>query len=210
MDHDDAFLQDLLENPEDNTPRLVYADWLEERGDPRGAFLRLERALAACPEGEHPDALLCGQYLTLWSSLDPEWLQAVDRVSARLLPPTSSWEVYNRAESYSREGHKANMLCHLLIGLLGTPRDAALLSASDLKTALAEKRVLRFYTSRDGFGGGSVGVGRATPEDNVTNRRDGPWAFVNFVVLPCIITNEICDCLGSNWWEWSSECPFGL
>ena len=31
MNHDDAFLTAILESP-DATPRLVYADWLEEQG----------------------------------------------------------------------------------------------------------------------------------------------------------------------------------
>jgi uncharacterized protein (TIGR02996 family) len=46
MTHDDAFLQDILANPEDDTPRLIYADWLEERGDPRGEFIRVQCRLA--------------------------------------------------------------------------------------------------------------------------------------------------------------------
>jgi uncharacterized protein (TIGR02996 family) len=41
MTTDDAFLQDILANPEDDTPRSIYADWLDEQGDPRGEFLRL-------------------------------------------------------------------------------------------------------------------------------------------------------------------------
>jgi uncharacterized protein (TIGR02996 family) len=43
---DDAFLRAILAAPDDDTPRLVYADWLEERGDPRGEFIRLQVALA--------------------------------------------------------------------------------------------------------------------------------------------------------------------
>jgi uncharacterized protein (TIGR02996 family) len=43
---DEAFLQAILEAPEDDTPRLVYADYLEERGDPRGEFIRVQCALA--------------------------------------------------------------------------------------------------------------------------------------------------------------------
>jgi uncharacterized protein (TIGR02996 family) len=31
--HRDAFLQDILENPEDDAPRLIFADWLDEFGD---------------------------------------------------------------------------------------------------------------------------------------------------------------------------------
>jgi uncharacterized protein (TIGR02996 family) len=41
-----AFLRDIKANPEDDTPRLILADWLEERGDPRGEYVRLECALA--------------------------------------------------------------------------------------------------------------------------------------------------------------------
>jgi uncharacterized protein (TIGR02996 family) len=48
--HDDAFLQAILESPDDHTPRLVYADWLDKHGDPdRAEFIRLQVALAALP-----------------------------------------------------------------------------------------------------------------------------------------------------------------
>jgi uncharacterized protein (TIGR02996 family) len=40
---DDAFLQSIIENPEDDTPRLVYADWLDEHGQPeRAEFIRVQ------------------------------------------------------------------------------------------------------------------------------------------------------------------------
>jgi uncharacterized protein (TIGR02996 family) len=41
----DAFLQAILDAPDDNAPRLIYADQLEERGDPRGEFIRVQVAL---------------------------------------------------------------------------------------------------------------------------------------------------------------------
>lgn len=40
-----CFLDDILSNPQDLTPRLVYADWLEEQGDPRGELLRIQEEL---------------------------------------------------------------------------------------------------------------------------------------------------------------------
>ena len=43
---DDAFLHAILAAPDDDTPRLIYADWLEERGDLRGEFIRLQVELA--------------------------------------------------------------------------------------------------------------------------------------------------------------------
>jgi uncharacterized protein (TIGR02996 family) len=52
MTHDD-FLRAILAEPGDDGLRLVYADWLDERDDPRGAYLRIEVELADRP-GEEP------------------------------------------------------------------------------------------------------------------------------------------------------------
>src|ERR1700730_13336657 len=38
MTHEDAFLQAIIESPDD-TPRLVYADWLEDHRQPERAEL---------------------------------------------------------------------------------------------------------------------------------------------------------------------------
>jgi uncharacterized protein (TIGR02996 family) len=43
MSDDEAFIRAIVDSPGDETPRLVYADWLEERGDPRAAYLRAEQ-----------------------------------------------------------------------------------------------------------------------------------------------------------------------
>jgi uncharacterized protein (TIGR02996 family) len=40
------FIDAILAEPDDDTPRLIYADWLEERGDPRAEFIRLQVELA--------------------------------------------------------------------------------------------------------------------------------------------------------------------
>jgi sulfatase modifying factor 1 len=41
MNDEASFIQAMLEKPEDNHLRLVFADWLEERGDSRGELIRL-------------------------------------------------------------------------------------------------------------------------------------------------------------------------
>src|SRR5271156_4248840 len=51
--HDDAFLQAIRETPEEDAPRLIYADWLEERGDPRGEFIRVQCTLPRL-SADHP------------------------------------------------------------------------------------------------------------------------------------------------------------
>jgi uncharacterized protein (TIGR02996 family) len=41
MSDDEPFLRAILATPEDMATRLIYADWLEERGDARAEYLRL-------------------------------------------------------------------------------------------------------------------------------------------------------------------------
>jgi uncharacterized protein (TIGR02996 family) len=37
-----CFIEAIHENPRDDSIRLIFADWLEERGDPYGEFIRLQ------------------------------------------------------------------------------------------------------------------------------------------------------------------------
>jgi uncharacterized protein (TIGR02996 family) len=58
MPQDDAFLRAICEAPEDDTARLVYADWLEEHGRAeRAEFIRVQCALAGATEGAIRPAL---------------------------------------------------------------------------------------------------------------------------------------------------------
>ncbi|MBL8913117.1 MAG: TIGR02996 domain-containing protein [Archangium sp.] len=43
---EEALLAAIVAAPHDDGPRLVYADWLQERGDARGEFIRLQIELA--------------------------------------------------------------------------------------------------------------------------------------------------------------------
>jgi uncharacterized protein (TIGR02996 family) len=45
--HPQAFLDDIIDHPDDDTPRLVYADWLDEHGEPdRAEFIRVQCEMA--------------------------------------------------------------------------------------------------------------------------------------------------------------------
>jgi uncharacterized protein (TIGR02996 family) len=47
MSYADAFLRAVLADPEDDAPRLIYADWLDEQGDgDRAEFIRVQCAVA--------------------------------------------------------------------------------------------------------------------------------------------------------------------
>lgn len=56
MDEKTALLRAILENPDDDTVRLVYADFLEERGEgERAEFIRVQCALASRKAWEWSD-----------------------------------------------------------------------------------------------------------------------------------------------------------
>jgi uncharacterized protein (TIGR02996 family) len=74
MTHDDAFLLAILEDPDDDTPRLVYADWLEERGNPRGEFIRIQCQLANLPENDRKRNPLEERSVQLLQQHRSDWL----------------------------------------------------------------------------------------------------------------------------------------
>jgi uncharacterized protein (TIGR02996 family) len=71
-----AFLADILEHPDDDAPRLVYADWLEENGDSqRAEFIRLQCELARprLAGGTARRRLLAGQVKRLLEAHGGRW-----------------------------------------------------------------------------------------------------------------------------------------
>lgn len=46
MSEEQAFLSAIVANPDDHTAKLVYADWLTERDDPRAEIVRLKVQIA--------------------------------------------------------------------------------------------------------------------------------------------------------------------
>jgi uncharacterized protein (TIGR02996 family) len=57
--------------PDDDAPRLVYADWLIERGDPRGELIQVQCALARRPD----DATLAARQRVLLTRHRAAWTQ---------------------------------------------------------------------------------------------------------------------------------------
>jgi uncharacterized protein (TIGR02996 family) len=90
--HDDAFLKAIIQNPDDDTPRLVYADFLDERGDPRGEFLRVECRLRGLTANGLEYRLLHQRLAELGRRVDVRWLAAACRIHLE----TGSWHLHPR------------------------------------------------------------------------------------------------------------------
>jgi uncharacterized protein (TIGR02996 family) len=78
MDDDRPFLRAILADPDDAALRLVYADWLEERGDERAEFLRLEARLVELPATAPSYLKLNDRFHELHERLDANWLALLD------------------------------------------------------------------------------------------------------------------------------------
>jgi uncharacterized protein (TIGR02996 family) len=74
MSDGDALLRAILDAPEDDAPRLVYADWLEEHGDAdRAAFIRVQVQLARLPGNDPARDRLVQTESTLWRLHRDAW-----------------------------------------------------------------------------------------------------------------------------------------
>jgi uncharacterized protein (TIGR02996 family) len=94
-----AFLNESKEHPDDDTPRLVLADWLEERGDERGEFVRLQCLRAARGGQEVGSAEGAGREAELLASHREAWLGILCEKGIR----TESWRGLVRASGSPRK-----------------------------------------------------------------------------------------------------------
>src|SRR5262249_26258167 len=85
-----AFLRAVIEAPDDDAPRLMFADWLEERGDVRGEFIRVQCELARLPEDDSRRDVLEEREGTLLETHGSLWLGALPA------PPGVNWGAFRR------------------------------------------------------------------------------------------------------------------
>jgi uncharacterized protein (TIGR02996 family) len=82
MSAETAFIRTILADPSDPAPRLVYADWLEERGDPdsvhRAEYLRKECQLDSLPSGDRRRRRLRARLLQLRGLVGDDWWRQLD------------------------------------------------------------------------------------------------------------------------------------
>lgn len=73
-----ALLEEIAEHPDDDMPRLIYADWLEERGSPRAEFIRVQCELEQTQETARYQQLR-GMEKEFLKQHEREWLVGLAR-----------------------------------------------------------------------------------------------------------------------------------
>ncbi len=78
MTEQDALLQAILDDPADDLPRLVYADWLDDHDDPvRAEFIRLQLESAHQPQDRQRVANLTQRQMALYQQFGRDWSDVV-------------------------------------------------------------------------------------------------------------------------------------
>jgi uncharacterized protein (TIGR02996 family) len=83
MSDNAAFLKAILDNPDDDQLRLIYADWLEERGDPRGEFIRVQYARPEADPNTREYLDLVLRERQLLALHEAEWLGQLSELGTR-------------------------------------------------------------------------------------------------------------------------------
>jgi uncharacterized protein (TIGR02996 family) len=77
MVNDEAFLRAVADDPADETTRLVYADWLDERDDPRGEYIRLQVEIERTAPHTDRYVALRTRLKALRGPIDSAWKEAM-------------------------------------------------------------------------------------------------------------------------------------
>src|SRR5947209_4774126 len=75
MNERDALLKAVCDNPDEDTPRLVFADWLQEHGEEdRAEFIRVQCEAARLAAGDDRRDGLIGRASELQKQFGKQWL----------------------------------------------------------------------------------------------------------------------------------------
>src|SRR5258708_33957280 len=74
MSREAAFLEAIAADPDNDALRLIFADYLDERDDPRGEFIRVQVELAGMDEDDARRKELRRREQALLAAHEEQWL----------------------------------------------------------------------------------------------------------------------------------------
>ncbi|MCE9568269.1 MAG: TIGR02996 domain-containing protein [Planctomycetes bacterium] len=115
MNEETAFLSAIRQNPADETARLVYADWLDEQGDPasiaKAEFIRLELQMAPAPTQSLNRIRWLNKLQKLAVNLDSQWLAIVSHPKLEACRVSFQFACPNQWEKLTPTGDEKARFC---------------------------------------------------------------------------------------------------
>src|SRR5690349_17646550 len=89
--HAEAFLEDIAAHPDDDAPRLIFADWLDDHGDAdRAEFVRLQCWSQQLPPGDSRRLAMQKRQEALLSAHEASWRAALPQIDG------VTWQDFSR------------------------------------------------------------------------------------------------------------------
>jgi uncharacterized protein (TIGR02996 family) len=82
MNDEHAFVEQVRLHPNDDMPRLIYADYLDDAGDPQGELIRVQVELASLPTGDERRLALAARETELLDEYGESWLAPLRELGA--------------------------------------------------------------------------------------------------------------------------------
>jgi uncharacterized protein (TIGR02996 family) len=105
MSDEAALLCAITATPDDDTPRLVYADWLDDHDLPGGAFVRTDCDLAPLSAGSAQWREVFVKLRAAREGLSDEWCESVTRRTGAKGLASSARNAWARLEGWCRRHH---------------------------------------------------------------------------------------------------------
>jgi uncharacterized protein (TIGR02996 family) len=149
MPESEAFLKAICANPDDDGPRLIFTDWLEDNGDPeRAEFIRVQCALEKLTENDP-------RYFTLWACEErllnahwPEWIVPICKVFGEPLPKVRSQKPFwhpSRWLSQPPTSQSGRRIQNYQLSLSSRDRYHSIYSETEIQSGIASVRRLQFH-----------------------------------------------------------------
>jgi uncharacterized protein (TIGR02996 family) len=195
MSDRDALLRAICENPDDDAPRLIYADWLDEHDDPRQAeFIRVQIEVARRGIRNYEGHPLAVRQMELWKELRKwrfvlgNWLQlslSDFRRGFSVRHQCTPAEFVRDAANFWRHGP----ITHLVL-YLGSSRGADL----ELARRASKCSILKQFLTVDLMGDY---VSDEWVQEFISSPAADKWHFLNLQRCPTL-TDLVCRILANS------------
>lgn len=118
-----VFLDSISMNPQDNDLRLVYADWLEERNDPRAELVRCEVAMHQQKSSLPIDQELIDIRRSLVRQFEVGWLIVMDRFVTYFMEIQDCFRIKGRGTVVDGFSESSNYFVGDLLFIVGNFAD---------------------------------------------------------------------------------------
>ncbi len=126
----DALEAAIRANPHDRAAHAAYADWLTERGDPRGEFIQVQLALEDESVSADQRKKLKAREKALLKKHEKEW---VGNWPGKVRPPTGADSGQLNAPGEKKYAFERGLLTTVAVGDITVPGARALVAAPQLK-----------------------------------------------------------------------------